>query len=181
MTHVKGRSHKFENGGLIMGFGKLRYKNFGLDMCLFFRSLVLRSIPLFFGLTVYFQLQLETEVLSLAKPPSWMEAENGQTSPKIRGIDLETKLLKVRHMSKPKFFLFWWLNFVSKPACLNVCGLHMRSRAQCMNSLPFLCTCGHFILADILIRALRASPFFLEFTFAYMNEKWPPSMIQMHT
>ena len=54
---------------------------------------------------------------------------------------METKLLKVRHISRPKFFFLDPLVFILKPAFLNVCGLHMKEEAKgltqdALTSLP---------------------------------------------
>ena len=46
---------------------------------------------------------------------------NGLT--KKKGTNLETKLLEVRHMSRPKFFYLGLPNSLLKLVFLNVCGL----------------------------------------------------------
>ena len=46
--------------------------------------------------------------------------------PHERGINLEIKLLGIRHMSRPKLFNLGLPNSVSNLELLNVCGLHMR-------------------------------------------------------
>jgi hypothetical protein len=43
---------------------------------------------------------------------------------------METKLLKVRHISRPKFIFLDPMVFILKPAFLNVCGLHMKEEGQ---------------------------------------------------
>ena len=45
--------------------------------------------------------------------------------PYKRRTNLETKLLELRHMSRPKFFYLGLPNSNLKPTFLNVCGLHM--------------------------------------------------------
>ena len=45
---------------------------------------------------------------------------------KRRGTDLETQLLGVRHVSRLEYFYLGLLNFVLKPAFLNMCGLPSR-------------------------------------------------------
>jgi len=65
------------------------------------------------------------EVLSLAKPLSWIGVENICLYPIKEETNLKSKLLKVRHMSRLKFFYLGLPNPVSKPLFLNMCGLHM--------------------------------------------------------
>jgi hypothetical protein len=50
----------------------------------------------------------------------WMALTN------VIGTDLETQLLEVRHMSRPKFFIFSLSNSISKPTFTNMCGLPLR-------------------------------------------------------
>ena len=88
------RPHTYEKACFEMEFGKPRYASFIFDMCLTLRSLVSRLVPL-----------LLCRRSKFARPQisisnwSWK-----QTNPPNKvGTKLETKLLKVRHMSKLKF------------------------------------------------------------------------------
>lgn len=56
--------------------------------------------------------------------------ETNNSNPKRRGANGETKLLEVRHLSKPKLLYIGLPNFDLKPAVSNVCGLHMRERSE---------------------------------------------------
>ena len=55
--------------------------------------------------------------------------------PTKRGTNLQTKHREVRHMSRPRFFYMGLLYSNSKPAFLNVCGLHI-SKQLCL--VPFM-------------------------------------------
>ena len=54
--------------------------------------------------------------------------------PNKRGTTIETKLLEVRHMSRPRFFYIGLPNSVLKPVFLNVYGLHMRAMKEPINN-----------------------------------------------
>ena len=96
MPHI--RKHWFRNG---------LQRAEVLHMCLIFRSSVSRSVSLVFLIkTIRFQLQ-------------WI-VENRQFK---GGINLETKLLKIRQMSRPKLFYLGPPVSNLKPAFSDVCGL----------------------------------------------------------
>jgi hypothetical protein len=61
---------------------------------------VSRSVLLLLVKSMCFQLRLETEVLSLAKPPSWLETDGFKLKEERKWTNVETRLLKVKHMSR---------------------------------------------------------------------------------
>ena len=74
------------------------------------------------GRIIRFQLWSKMRFLQGLKPSFPMGLEtNGLT--KKKGTNLETKLLEVRHMSRPKFFYLGLPNSLLKLVFLNVCGL----------------------------------------------------------
>ena len=129
---LKCRSHTFGNVGF-QSQGKK--KNFGeKNVCLTSRSLGSRLVPrllvwiahcrLWFQDYVFYA-RLKTSVFNW----SW---KTRFSPPKKRGTNLETKLLEVRHMSRPKFFYLGFLNSVSKLARL--CGLHASDHVRSFDS-----------------------------------------------
>ena len=72
----EGEATHVQNTGFIMEFGKPRYHNNVLNMCLTLKSLVSKLVPLYWFSTICFELRLETEVLNLAKPPYWIRSWN---------------------------------------------------------------------------------------------------------
>ena len=118
----------FENATSKSKFGKPRYKPYGLHMCLNFEELGSRSSPPFWGvISVQSQLQSKTSGLQGLKPsfPLGVGNELVTIFSNKSGTNLETKLLKVRHMSRSKFFYLGLPNAISKPMFSNVCGIHM--------------------------------------------------------
>ena len=77
--------------------------------------LVPRLIPLFWVKTIRFQLRKEMKVLSLAKPSSWIGVKISYIFI-TRGANLETKLLEIRHMSRPNFFYLYLIKLHYKTA-----------------------------------------------------------------
>ena len=118
----------------------------GLDICLASRSLLSRSflfiyllIILWISLVkiVHFQLWLETEVLSLAKLPSWIGVETRCLYPIIKGHTLKSSSLKLGTCQGWNSFYLGLPNSVLKPMFWNMymCGLpitHNLSLLQCM-------------------------------------------------
>ena len=76
---------------------------------------------------VWFQLQLQIEILSLTNQLSWIGVAKWMILANNRRANLETNLPRVRHMSRSKFFYLGLPNPVLKSTFLNVCGLHMRA------------------------------------------------------
>ena len=69
-------------------------------MCLNSRRWVLRLVPLFLGINT----DPRWRFCNASKPMFLIRVGNKPFQPKQRGTNLETKLLKVRHMSRPKLF-----------------------------------------------------------------------------
>ena len=94
-------------------------------MCLALRILVL-GLVFFFWLKLSFPTPIGNGRLKPCKTIALDWSWKRILVPKKRGTNLETKLLKVRHMSRPKFsYLFLVPNFVMKQVFSNICGLHM--------------------------------------------------------
>ena len=99
--------------------GGLTFENFGYEMevkvknkinphvCLTLGNLISRLVTLLLGTIIYFQLQSETMV---CKIKSFTSNWNQTVLTKNKGTNLETKLLEVRHISRPKFFYLWLTN-----------------------------------------------------------------------
>ena len=89
----------------------------GLDICLTLVSLVPRLVHLLLDRIICCQLQLKTMVLKGLKPllPLWSCKQTCKT--REGEINLDTKLLKIQHMSRPQIFtlahqcLFWNRHF----------------------------------------------------------------------
>ena len=78
--------------------------------------------PSFLVEVVRVQLRSYIKIWGFANTLSWINVENGQFYPLKRGTNLETKLLKVRHMSSTKVFYLGLSNSISKLVFLNMCS-----------------------------------------------------------
>ena len=98
----------------LLGQGK---ETFGFHMCLIILgSLVSRLVPQLFRMNICFSLQSKTIVLEDIKPLISIIKREPETN-------LDTKFLKARHMSRPKFFYLGLPISILKPAFSSVCGL----------------------------------------------------------
>lgn len=118
--------HTFENVGFETKFGGPRQKNLSLDMCLTL-SLVSRLVPHLFWLKTS---PFSTPIINKGfKPSKTIEISYWSWKhtilPNKRGMNLETKLLKVKHMLKLTYLLPWPTKLRSKPMFSNIGGLHM--------------------------------------------------------
>ena len=69
----------FKHSGFKKDFGKPRPKNFGFHIYLTFKELGFKVGPSYFVVKIVcFQLRIKTQVLSIAKPPSWIGVENNR-------------------------------------------------------------------------------------------------------
>ena len=105
-----------------MEFGKPRYHNNVLNMCLTLRSLVSKLVPLYWLEPSVLNSDWKWRFQALQNRPIWSKVETGCLQPMKRGINLQTKLLEVTHTSRLKFFYLGLTKIILKPAFLNVCG-----------------------------------------------------------
>lgn len=88
----------FENIGFKTKIGGSRYKNFGPNMCHTLRSLVSRSVILFFFLELKLFIvnsNRKQRFQVLRKPPSWIGAENEHSYPVKEGPMLKPSFSKL--------------------------------------------------------------------------------------
>ena len=107
-------------------------------MCLILGSLGSR---LFFFYFFWLEMSISTQIINIGfklyKPIALDRVERWTILPPQKRDQAWTKLSKVRHMSKLKFFYLGLLNSVSKPTFSNVYGLHISP----MYTWTFLCVC----------------------------------------
>ena len=103
-----------------------RWKNFGLDMCLTSRIWVSRSVPLL-GQNRPFPTPIQDGILARLKTTVFDRSWKQMALTKKRWTNLETQILEVRHMSRPKFFHPGSPISISKLTFLNTCvaSLHI--------------------------------------------------------
>ena len=127
-TTAEGEATHFEAAGFKMEISGLRWKIFGLDICLTSEKPGFKVGPIsfFWVKIVHFELGSETEVLSKPyKPSTWTRVERSPLKPNKWGRNFEIELRNVRHTYRPNFLYLGPPMSISNLVFSNVSGLHM--------------------------------------------------------